>query len=499
MFVWPNITSQKPLKLQNLRKNLFYNSILSFAQLLVPLITIPYVSRILDPAGIGRVSFMDSFTWYFITLAEFGISTYGIREIARSTNSKKELSRTASEIMMLHIVASGITLIIYGIAVFATWYRIGDIRLVLFSVSFFLVSAFSCDWYFIGLERFRFIAFRDIVTRLLGLISIFLLIKNTSDYYLYYAIIAGTAIVGLLWNLVLFLREMSPSFQNINWKKHFRRALPIFQVSILFAASIWLDNVLLGLFSTITALGYYAFAIKLIRMSGAIITDMLIVLYPRMVALLHQNEYEKAQTTNLQSIRLITILIVPLCVGLYLVAEPFANLYFGPQFSAAIIDIKILSLYPLIKSYSLYLNRQVLLPMQKDRIVVKGLAAGFISLVICMALLCPSLNDVGASISILISESVTVVFLIYFLHKHERQMLLFDPVIFIQAIAASALFIPVVYFIQRLDMSTFQELVVTIVLCMLVYFSIQLVVFRNRLLKDIYRFAAWFVRNKQAQ
>lgn len=461
-----------------------------------PLISFPYVSRILDPAGIGSVSFIDSFTWYFVTLAEFGIATYGIREIARSRESRSELAQTVSGIVLLHCITTAFVLVIYGTAVAAVWYRVHDVRLVLLSFSFLLLNAFSSEWYFIGLERFRFIAIRNMITRLLGLLSIFLLIQRRDDYYIYYAIITSTATLTLLWNFVVLSREIKISLARAHWKQHLKESWPIFQIAILFAASIWLDNVLLGLFSTIAALGYYALAIKLIRMSGAVITDTLLVLYPRMVALLHQNRHEQAQTTNLQSIRLITLLIVPVCAGVFLVAKPFTQVYLGAQFDRVHVDIEILSLYPLIKSYSLYLNRQVLLPMQKDKSVIRGLFAGVVTMIALMVALCPSMQDIGACIAILVSETVTIFFFIYALRKEKASAPLVDGTILIQAVLTSLLFIPIVYGVNQLDIPALQQLIITVVACTLIYFGFQFTVFRNKLLKELYQYTLVLMRAK---
>jgi O-antigen/teichoic acid export membrane protein len=128
--------------LSNLKKNLSYNFILSLSQLLFPLISIPYISRVLDPAGIGKVSFIDSFTWYFISFAEFGIVTYGIREIAKNRNDPAFLKKLSAELLLLHMITSGVVLAVYLPVVFLLWHKIGDIRLLFFSLSFFVVNFF---------------------------------------------------------------------------------------------------------------------------------------------------------------------------------------------------------------------------------------------------------------------------------------------------------------------------------------------------------------------
>lgn len=474
--------------MSNLKKNLSYNFILSLSQVLFPLISIPYISRVLDPAGIGKVSFIDSLTWYFISIAEFGIVTYGIREIAKSRNEPAFLKKLSAELLVLHMITSGAVLVAYLPVVFFLWHKIGDIRLLFFSLSFFLVNFFSCEWYFIGLERFRFVAIRNLTTRVLGLISIFVLIKDQSDYYIYYGIITATATAVLLWNTLSLLKELPLSFRNVNWKKHLRPVFVIFQVTILFSATIWLDNVLLGFLGGAVALGYYAFAAKVIRISGSLITDSMWVLFPRMVSLLHHDQ-ERFANTNLQSIKLFTTLAIPLSVGLFLLAEPFTALYFGPAFNRVFINIKILSLYPFIKCYSMYLTKQMLQPFGHDKLVVKGLLAGFIVLVVSMLILCPLWQDAGASVSLILSEIVTAAYFTWWLRKRYAHIQLFDFRTLLQAAGASLLFVPVVYITRRAGIHTLPQFFIMVVACIIVYFVVQLVICRNQLLLQIYRSA----------
>ena len=475
--------------MSNLKKNLSYNFILSLGQVLFPLISIPYISRVLDPAGIGKVSFIDSLTWYFISLAEFGIVTYGIREIAKNRNDPAFLKMLSAELLVLHMITSGVVLVVYLPIVFFLWHKVGDIRLLFFSLSFFLVNFFSCEWYFIGLERFRFVAIRNLTTRVLGLISIFVLIIKQSDYYIYYGIITAASTANLLWNTLILLKELPLSFKNVNWKKHLRPVFVIFQVTILFSATIWLDNVLLGFLGGAVALGYYAFAAKVIRISGSLITDSMWVLFPRMVSLLQHESKERFAITNLQSIRLFTTLAIPLSVGLFLLAEPFTALYFGPAFNRVFINIKILALYPFIKCYSMYLTKQMLQPFGHDKLVVKGLLAGFIVLVISMLILCPFWQDAGASVSLILSEVVTAAYFTWWLRKRYVHIQLFDFITLLQAAGASLLFIPIVYITGCIGIHTLPQFFIMVVACIIVYFVVQLVICRNKLLLQIYRSA----------
>ncbi len=230
----------------SLKRNLVYNYILSASQVLLPFLSIPYLSRILTPEGIGRVSFIDSFTYYFITFAEFGIMVYGMRAIARQKDDKEARGKLVSELLALHVVSSGLALILYSIAVFIAWKNIQDLRLLLFSLSFLLVNFFACEWYFLGMEQFRYITLRSLCTRLLGLVSIFILIKEPQDYYIYYGIITTSAIINSLWNNYCLVKAVRISFKNINWRKHIAVAKLTWFLSLTYGVTLMLDNVFLS-------------------------------------------------------------------------------------------------------------------------------------------------------------------------------------------------------------------------------------------------------------
>lgn len=479
--------------LSNLKKNLSYNFILSFSQLVFPLVSIPYVSRILDPEGIGKVSFIDSFTLYFIALAEFGIASYAIREVAKKKNDPQALSPLVSELLWLHILTSCGTLVVYIACVALVWYRIGDTRLLLFSLSFFLTSFFSCEWYYMGVEKFRFIAIRSIAVRLLGVASLFLLVHQRSDHYLYYGIMAVSGIITIGWNFFYMMKQITLRFRWQNIRRHIGPVFVLFQMTIFLSASIWLDNVLLGILSSAAALGFYTFAIKLVRIAGALITDMLYVLYPRMVTLLHQEDHEQFKAVNLMSVRIVIALAVPLAAGLFLLAEPFTAFYLGPKFERVSTHIKILSVYPLLKAYTLNLNKQILLPYHNDRVVVRGLAAGFATLVILMLSLCPFLHDMGASISIVLSECVTLLYFAIFIRKKHAGTHIFDASGFVQAVAGSVIFFPLAYLIYRLPLSPLYHITLVIGACVIVYFMIQSLIFRNRIFLQAYHFVRGLV------
>jgi O-antigen/teichoic acid export membrane protein len=472
-------TVQNAAPLLSLKKNLVYNFLLSLSQVLLPLVSIPYVSRVLTPDGIGRVSFIDSFTYYFIAIAEFGIVVYGMREIARVQDDKPARDKLVSELLSLHVLSSSISLILYSIAVFFAWKNIQDIRLLLFSLSFLLVNFFACEWYFLGLEQFRYITLRSLCIRLLGLASLFILVKQPADYYIYYAIIALSSIITSLWNNYLLFKEVKVSFRNIQWKKHIAFTKVTYLISLTYGVNLLLDNVFLRFASTATAVGYYAFSMKIIRTSGALLSDSLLVFFPRIVALIRQQDTAQLKAVVKRNLQLIIFFAVPLCVGTCLVADSLVVVFLGDQFLPVVPNLWILAAFPLLRTYNLFLSKQILIAHNREALYLRSLVWGSL---LFMAL-CISFSyfwaDRGASFAIMIAEVAVLILNYTYARRTAPELPLVDAAGFGQSLGSALLFIPVVYFLKQWNTSPLAILVSSITACIILYITMQLFVMRN--------------------
>lgn len=472
----------------DIKRNLVYNFILSVSQVLLPLLSIPYISRVLNPAGIGEVSFMDSFTFYFISIAEFGIVVYGMREVARLKNEPEKKAQVVSELLALHVISSSITLVLYCIAVLAIWNKINDVRVLYFSLSYLIVNFFACEWYFLGMEKFRYITVRSILTRVLGLISVFLLINEPSDYYIYYAAIALSAIANSLWNNYLLFREVPISFKKMDWKRHIPKLRVTYFISLVSGVTLLLDNVLLRMVSTASAVGYYAFSIKIVRISSSLLSDSLLVFFPRIVAFLKENNQRQVQLMITRNLQLLILFAVPICAGVFLLAEPLVTIFLGKQFIPATDNLKILAVFPLLKSYNLFLSKQVLISHNREQLYLNTLVVTGIVFVLLMLFLSYGYADTGASIAIIITELLMLLMNYNYVRNTTRHLQVFDFTTFLHAIVGASLFVPVIYFVRKMEISPLLILIISIGSCFIVYMMMLSFVIRNQFmvaLKDI--------------
>lgn len=452
----------------------------------MPLISIPYITRVLHPAGLGKVSFIDSLSYYFVAIAEFGIVAYGVREIARIKHDKDQLRKLVSELLVLHCLTSGVSLILYGITVFILWQKIQDIRLVLFSVSFLLVNFFACEWYFWGLEKFRYIAIRSFISRLLAIIALFILVKEPADYYMYYGIIAISASINLLTNIVNVFKSFPITLKNINWKRHVKHTWVTYFISLFYSIMVWLDNVILGIVSTAAVVGTYSVSVKMIRIAVNLFTDMFLVLYPRTATLLYEEKEKELQQTILNSVQFIILLTVPATAGIYLLSEPLVNAVLADSFNQAVENIKILSLLPFIKTYSLYLSKQILMSHGKEKLFLYSLIAGNIVYVLLMPGFSYYLNDRGACYAMVLAEIIILVISYIYVKRTFPGLKIFDVVIFLQSVLATLLFIPVIWLLKMYITSPVILLLLAVLICTSMYFLMQWLVLKNKLVNNVY-------------
>lgn len=462
-----------------IKRNLIYNLILTVSQLLFPIVSIPYISRILDPTGLGRVSFMDSFAYYFVVIAEAGIVTYGIREVARKKDDPAALRKIVSDLLSLHIRTSIVSISLFIMAMMFVYGRIGDIRLVWLAIAFLVSNAFSCEWYFWGRENFGFIALRSVLIRSLGLIAIFLLIDQPADYFIYYWIIVASAVATVAWNIAILVKEVRPQLGGRGWRDHLSSVAVMYGISLTYSVMIMLDSVFLGLAVSATAVSFYALAVKIVRMISSLITDPLLVLYPNMVSRLSRDDHAAYARITTLTFQWMMIVSVPLGAGIYLLSDAFTDFYLGSDFFPVSDCLKILAFYPLVKAFGLFLNKQVLMPHNEEKLVLRALFLTMIVFIPLVLILSYYYSFIGTCIAIMIAELFNSCMNFYYAKKVDQGLEVFSISNIIHSLTGSLIFIPVIFLLDNVITDRIMMTVVSVIACAIVYLAWMLIV-RNK-------------------
>ncbi|MDK0750910.1 flippase [Clostridium perfringens] len=397
-------------------KNFLYNTIYQVFIIVLPIITVPYISRVLGANGVGEYSYTSTYAQYFILLGTIGISLYGNRQIAYTKKNEEKMSKEFCNIYILQVITETISFLIY-IIVFVL---INNNNKLLYLVQSILIlgKIFDISWFFIGYEDMKSVVLRNSIVKICGVILIFIFVKNESDLILYALIIGLSTLIGQLIMWVGIRGKIS--FYKPNYREvigHIRPSLSLFISQLAIQVYILLDSTMLGLITDSTQVGLYANSQKTIKMVLALVTSLGVVMLPRMSALYSEGNMKDFKKMIYKAFGFVNFMTFPMVLGLIAVSDDFSIWFYGTQFNGIQILLKIGSFIILAISWSNILGIQIMLPMRKEKEFTISVVIGAITNVIFNLILISRLKAIGTTISSVVAEfSVTIVQL-YFLRN----------------------------------------------------------------------------------
>lgn len=402
------------------RKNVFYNVLLAVTQVLFPLITFPYLARTLGPEHVGVLNFAESFARYFVLLAALGIPIYGVREVAKAASDKSLLTKTFTEIFIINAAGTLLLSLVFLVFIHTLAPLAAEKTLFNWALAYFILQVFQLEWFFSGMNQFKFIAIRSLVIRLFFIAAVFLFIRSTYDYENYFRMQVGLAVVlaafngKRLWDLLDF---SNLTYEGLELKKHLKPMallfLTIFTISVYFS----LDTILLGFLANNESVGYYSSAMKLNRLFIGVLSAISVAMFPGLVSLYHKGEKEAFVVLVKQCFYVLVSLAMPLVVGIITCAPEIIHILFGTAFDRAILPLQITAPLILIISMSGIFGFQILSAVGKDKsILLSALMGMFMSIVLAFQLV-PTYQELGAAITILLTELTVCLAFIFFTRK----------------------------------------------------------------------------------
>lgn len=401
--------------MKSIKKNYLYNVSNQMLTLITPLITTPYISRVLKADGIGEYSYAFSITSYFILFAGLGTATYGQREISYLQDKRRERSKIFWEVEFISLICSIISLTIYfvlGISLhFTALYHILAINI--------LAVSFDISWLFQGVENFRIIVIRNIFFKLFSLIYIFIFVKTHDDLLVY---TIGMSSLTLLANASLWfrIREMvdCPVWKEIKLKKHLSGTIALFLPNIAISLYTVLDKTMLGLFSNgMEENGYYEQALKLSKLTLTLVTSLVAVMIPRVGYYFEKKEMDKVRELVYSAYNFVLFLGMPLFFGLLGISNNLVPWFYGTGFEKVTIILPILGLLIIIIGLSNVTGLQYLLPTKRQELLTRSVFIGACSNIFLNLILIPNFFSLGAAIASVVSESIVTIVQFYYIHQ----------------------------------------------------------------------------------
>lgn len=393
--------------MKSIKKNYIYNVLYQVLLVIIPLITIPYLSRVLGADGIGTVSFAESLVSYFVLFANLGINIYGQREISYAQDDKRRRSIAFYNILITKFITALAALIIYVICYFTILHN--TIYLIL---SIQIISViFDITWFFQGIEEFDKIVIRNTIIKLINIVFIYTLVKGKDSIIIYCISVVLFPLIGFLslWpNLSIYLDQID--FSKINVSNVLKVSLTLFLPTIAIQIYTVLDKTMIGII-TKDALenGYYEQSIKISRSLLLLITALSTVVIPRVGYYFDKNDHDVVKDILYKSYRFVFMMSIPMCFGLYFVSYNFIPWFLGAGFDKSIILVQIFSLLIIFISLSNVTGMQYFVPTKQQNKLTISVCIGAIVNFILNCLLIPNFKSVGAAVSSVIAEAIITI------------------------------------------------------------------------------------------
>lgn len=395
------------MKQKSLKLNVIMNTILTMSSFIFPLITFPYVSRILLPAGTGKVSFATSVISYFAMFAQLGIPTYGVRACAKVRDNKEKLTRTVHEILFINIIMSILAYIVFFIAFF-TIPRISQDRTLFIIVSLTIFfNVIGMEWLYKALEEYTYITIRSIIFKFIALIAMFALVHQQSDYVIYggisiFAISASNILNFLHIHRFVYLKPVG----NYNIKQHLKAVTVFFAMSCATTIYTHLDTIMLGFMTTDKDVGYYNAAVRIKSILVSIVTSLGVVLLPRSSYYVEHGFIDDFYRITKKAISFVFLIAAPMVVYFILFANEGIYFLAGSAYDGAICPMQIIMPALLCIGLTNIMGIQIFVPLGKEMIVLCSEIAGAIINLIFNLWLIPRMASTGAAIGTLVAEIV---------------------------------------------------------------------------------------------
>ena len=407
----------------SLKKNFAYSSILTVSTYLFPLIVYPYVSRTLGLSNIGIVNFIDNLVTFFVFFSMMGISTVGIREIASMRSDRQKLSSTFISLLSLTTITTLIAIAALWIAMYTVPtlapYRdllyVGLIKLVF--------NLFLIEWFFMGMENFKYITTRSLLVKCLYVAAVFIFIKEPSDYKVYFVLSVLTVVVNALINIFYSRKFVDYSWRSVNMKPFCKPFLIIGAYILLTNVYTYLNPVWLGFVTNTDEVGYFTTATKLHHIIMAVLLSFSNILYPRVSNLLSEGKDEEFWSKINIAFEAVFLFSFPTIVFLLVAGPELLHVLVGDGFEGSYLPLRIISPLVLIIGIAQILIIQILLTKHQDNIVLRNSVIGALVAIILNVLITASMGAPGTAIVWVTTEIVIMLLAAVIIYQRYHFMI----------------------------------------------------------------------------
>ncbi len=403
-----------------MEKKFLLNFFRVITSIIFPLITLPYVTRALQPSGFGKVDFANSIIAIFIMFSTLGIPTYGVRLVAQNRHDSIKLSQNVKQLLMLQILGVIICYVVFFICLFL-YSKMANEKLLFLILSLsILMNGVGIDWFFSGMEEYGYITLRNGIIQILSFCMILLLIKTPSDYIIYAGITVFSSVGINVLNLFHLRNRISWSGKfTANVLPHIKGSIVFFVLILIGTSLTKLESIMIGSFMNYQDVGIYAAANKIIQCVIGVFTGIGMTFLPTLICL-KNDDILKFNIVLEKSVDFIYFVTLPTCVILFILAPQIIDLVVGHKFYLSVTPFRILVAIIFITSLNVVVGNQVFIAFHKE-------SYGAFP-ILTLAILSPLLNYMlihyfgvsGASTALLLTSIISAIIQLYLAMKINR-------------------------------------------------------------------------------
>ena len=476
------------IKKRNIKLNMAINALKGALGVIFPLITFPYVSKVLQVENIGKYNFATSVISYFLLIASLGISTYAVREGAKYRENREQLNRFANEIFTINMVTTVISyVLLFVLLIYVPKFKSYRELLLILSLEI-IFKTIGIDWIYSIYEDYIYITLRSIIFQILSLILLFLLVHKKEDYIIYAGI---TVFASVGANLLNYFR--SKKYCNVqltwkfDWKKHLKPILVFFATTLTTTIYVSSDTTMLGIFCGDYSVGIYSVAVKVYSIVKTIMASTVIVAIPRMVSIASKNSRESQSELNATAKEIfdtILTVLIPALVGIVVLAPNIVRILSDESYAAAILPLRMLAIALVFCIIAYFWAQGILYTFGQEKRVLIGTSVSAVMNVVLNLILIPLWAQNAAALTTVISEGFTAV---YFYLYGRKYMKIKGLLITIVKVCIGSCMIPIIsVLINFMSLPMLVSTFLTIITSVLVYFLIEILL-KNEAAYSVYK------------
>ncbi|XJZ61484.1 flippase [Lactobacillus delbrueckii subsp. bulgaricus] len=403
------------MKNKSLGKNALLNGLRSVLNIIFPIITFPYVSRVLSVGELGKYNWSNSFVSYFLLIAGLGIAIYAVREGTKFRNDRNEISAFASQVFSINILSTVVSYILLSLCVLI-FPKVQSYFTCIYIFSIQIVfTTLGTEWIYSIFEEYTYITARSIVFKTLSIVMLFLFVRRPGDYLNYAGITVFSAVGSNVLNYLHAKKFCTIRFTlNIDWQEHLKPILIIFASSVATTIYLSLDTTLLGLINNNYVVGIYSVSTKMYNVVKQLIAAILTVTIPRFALLWGRHRYREYRKLLLEISDALALISIPTAVGVYMLAPQIVILLSSAKYIRAVSSLRLLCPALIFSIFSWIFTSCVLIPAKREnKVLIITVISAVVNFILNL-LLMPSLKENAAAITTSLSEAISMLLGIYY-------------------------------------------------------------------------------------